>query len=133
MLDSSQTLPYINQDKQKQMAQVATNMGATVSYVGGKKIPVNVYALSLATSGFSKGKSLKYLETEIFSGFRENFVNHSFGTRSVAVVDALADEQALITGKDADHESTNIWKIVTALPKYIYTFGSGVHQRDFVA
>lgn len=107
------------------MAQVATNMGATVSFVGGTKIPVNVYALSLATSGFSKGKSLKFLETEVFHQFRSEFVNHTLGTRSSAVIAALADEQAVITGKDVSHEETNIWKTVTALPKYIYTFGSG--------
>jgi len=33
------------------MAQAASNMKATVTYIGGKKIPVNVYALSAASSG----------------------------------------------------------------------------------
>ena len=107
------------------MAQVATNMGATVSFVGGKKIPVNVYALSLATSGFSKGKSLKFLETEIFHSFRSNFVNHSFGTRSAAVVEAEAAAIALASGEPPDREEHKLWTTITALPKYIYTFGSG--------
>ena len=107
------------------MAQVASNMGATVSFVGGKKIPTNVYALSLATSGFSKGRSLKFLETEIFNQFRTEFVNHTLIVRSRAVIEALAEENAIISGKDVSHEEQNLWKTVTALPKFIYTFGSG--------
>ncbi len=33
------------------LSQLATNMNATVTYVGGSKIPVNTYCLNLANSG----------------------------------------------------------------------------------
>ena len=36
------------------LGQLATNMGATVTYVGGEKIPVNTYVLNTAQSGLIK-------------------------------------------------------------------------------
>lgn len=107
------------------MSQLATNMNATVSYVGGEKIPVNTYCLNLANSGFSKGKSLKFLEANIFQGFKEGFTTGTFINRSRLIVEAKADVNALTSGKDTDYEETKLWKTITDLPKYIYTFGSG--------
>ena len=47
-------------------AQIASMMRANITFAGSKNIPVNVYALNLAESGFSKGRSLGILEDEIF-------------------------------------------------------------------
>ena len=107
------------------MAQIATNMGATVTYAGGEKIPTNLYVLNLANSGFSKGKSLKYLEDSIFGEFKNQFNNVVMPNRSNAVIEVKATETASITGKDVSFEEGRLWKTITALPKYIYTFGSG--------
>ena len=107
------------------LSQLATNMNATVTYVGGEKIPVNTYCLNLANSGFSKGKSLKFLEANIFSGFKQNFTTGTFIDRSRLIVEATADVNAIASGKDVKYEEQKIWKTITDLPKYIYTFGSG--------
>ena len=107
------------------MSQIATNMNATVTYVGGDKIPVNTYCLNLANSGFSKGKSLKFLETKIFSGFKDSFTTGTFIDRSRLIVEAQADANSIASGKDAKYEAQKIWKTITDLPTYVYTFGSG--------
>ncbi len=107
------------------MSQLATNMNATVTYVGGEKIPVNTYCLNLANSGFSKGKSLKFLESKIFSNFKESFTTGTFIDRTRLIVEAQADINALASGKDAKYETQKIWKAITDLPTYVYTFGSG--------
>ena len=107
------------------LGQIATNMGTTVSYIGGKKIPTNIYVLNLAASGFSKGKSLKFLETEVFHKFKDDFTKSTFIDKTRLVVEAQADVNAIISGKDASLEEQRLWKQLTDLPNYVYTFGSG--------
>lgn len=54
-------------------AQMATMMRTNIEFAGSKNIPTNIYALNLANSGFSKGKSVNILEDEIFGNFRKTF------------------------------------------------------------
>lgn len=107
------------------LGQIATNMGTTVTYIGGKKIPTNIYVLNLANSGFSKGKSLKFLETEIFHKFKDNFSTGTFIDKTRLEVEARADLNAILTGKEPKFEEQVLWKKITDLPSYVYTFGSG--------
>jgi len=67
----------------------------------------------------------KYLEDKIFGEFKSTFVDVVMPNRSTAIVEASGAEIALMTGKDTDFEIGRLWKTITALPKYIYTFGSG--------
>ncbi len=107
------------------LAQLSSNMHATVSFAGGKKIPTNVYVLNLATSGFSKGKGNKFLEDEVFGDFKEKFTRHVMIDRPKAVVVANAEEIALISGEKDNIVELNLWKTITDLPQYVYAYGSG--------
>ena len=107
------------------LAQIATNMHATVTYIGGERIPVNVYALSAALSGFAKGKSLKYVEQKVVNEFKREFERNVMTYRPIPILEAKADELAIAHGTDPAKELDAIYKQITKLPKYIYTFGSG--------
>ncbi len=107
------------------LAQLSSNMHATVSFAGGKKIPTNVYVLNLATSGFSKGRGNKFLEDEVFAEFKEKFTRHVMIDRPKAVVTANAEAIALISGEREDLVENNLWKVITDLPLYVYAYGSG--------
>lgn len=37
-------------------------------------LPPNLYCLSLATSGFGKGRSINVMEEQIINGFKESFL-----------------------------------------------------------
>lgn len=107
------------------LSQLASNMHATVSFAAGTKIPVNTYVLNLATSGFSKGKANRFLEEEVFKGFKEKFTRHIMIDRPKAVISAAAEEIALISGEKVNIVDNNLWKTVVDLPQYVYAFGSG--------
>ncbi len=107
------------------LAQLSSNMHATVSFAGGKKIPTNIYVLNLATSGFSKGRGNKFLEDEVFSDFKEKFTKHVMIDRPKAVVTSNAEQIALISGERPDLVENGLWKIITELPQYVYAYGSG--------
>ena len=55
-------------------AQMATMMRCGIkTALSTQPVPPNVYALNLAESGFSKGKSVNILEDDVFSGFKMEY------------------------------------------------------------
>ena len=77
-------------------AQLASMMRTHITFTSSKNIPVNVYALNLADSGFSKGRSLNILEDEVFRKFREKFTYSVF---PAVAEDELIKEGAFISSK----------------------------------
>lgn len=58
--------------------QIASMMRAKISFANTNNIPINVYALNLAESGFSKGKSVNILNQDIFKEFENEFKHNIF-------------------------------------------------------
>jgi hypothetical protein len=56
---------------------IPSSMRATIISPERGKIPINIYSIALATSGFGKGHSVSLMEDAI-SGFREAFTNTVF-------------------------------------------------------
>ena len=54
------------------LAKMASCMGATIVTKDRGDLPVNIYAMALATSGFGKGHSVNIVENEFMKGFFKN-------------------------------------------------------------
>ena len=56
------------------LAKMASIVRATIVTKDRGEIPVNIYALALATSGFGKGHSVNIMENEFIKGFKRRFM-----------------------------------------------------------
>jgi hypothetical protein len=66
-------------------------------------LPVNIYSIGLATSGFGKGHSVNLLE-EVLSGFREMYMKNTFGQLAEQNLFDLAVDIAAAKGGDEQKE-----------------------------
>lgn len=87
-------------------------------------IPVNIYALALATSGFGKGHSVNIVETEFMKGFKTRFMTETFPTISDANLNKLAAERAVRNGTDEPEEYEKLQGEFRRAGAYPFTFDS---------
>lgn len=71
------------------------------------EIPINVYSIALATSGFGKGHSVSILE-DVISGFKKSFTTQSFNVLAERAMFNLAVDIAAAKGSDEQEELRNI-------------------------
>jgi hypothetical protein len=101
---------------------MATMMRTTVEFAGSKNIPTNIYALNLANSGFSKGKSLNILEDELFGKFRKQFTNGIYPAISSDNLAVEAGELAVRMGIDIADAHKMVKKQFDSTAKFQYAF-----------
>lgn len=82
---------------------IPSSMRATIVSPERGKIPINIYSIALATSGFGKGHSVSLME-EVISGFRENFTQTTFPSVAESSIFDLAVDIAAAKGGDEDKE-----------------------------
>jgi hypothetical protein len=87
-------------------------------------IPVNMYALNLATSGAGKGFSTNILENEVTHHFREQFLE-SFGTIAEVELERIIFKRAARQQVSEEDMRLKVYKEFEQLGKYIYSFDSG--------
>jgi hypothetical protein len=109
------------------LSQMLTMMRITVSYVGGKNIPVNIYALALADSGFSKGRSMSILEDELFHKFKEKF-KYVYADEKNKNLAKIAESLAIDTDRDEDICYREVLKTFDKFPSFIYSAGAGTEE-----
>lgn len=106
------------------LAKMASSQRANISTKDRGEIPVNMYALNLATSGYGKGHSVHIVENEFLSGFRKRFMEDTFPVISEKHLWVIANDRALKNGTDQQEEFDKVeaeWKRAGALP---FTFDS---------
>lgn len=64
------------------LAKMASSMRAMIVTKDRGEIPVNLYVLALATSGFGKGHSVHVVENEFLKGFKTRFMEDTFAVIS---------------------------------------------------
>lgn len=87
-------------------------------------IPVNMYALNLATSGAGKGFSTNILENEITQHFREGFLD-AFPTIAEVELNKIAFKRSVRSGEPEEDVKLRVVKEFEGAGKYIYSFDSG--------
>jgi len=107
------------------LSKMAASMRATIQTKDRGEIPVNVYALALATSGFGKGHSISIMETDFMAGFRKRFMEDTFPVISEGHLARLALERAAMSGKTEEEEKQKLDREFMDAGALAFTFDSG--------
>jgi len=104
------------------MSQVAANMRANVVLGDKTKVPINVYCLALAKSGFSKGLTMNLLEDNIFSSFKERFMKYTAPSVFEKSVQKHAEEIMIRMSVDEQTAKDMIYEELRKIPSYLYSY-----------
>ena len=91
-------------------ANTASHMRCFIRTPDMGDIPVNLYALNLAPSGFGKGRSINILEDEVFNRFRLRFLEETFPLLAEMNLPKLSLTRASRKGTDPDEELVRVQK-----------------------
>lgn len=106
------------------LAKIASSMRALIVTKDRGEIPVNIYALALATSGYGKGHSVSIIENELLAGFKKRFMEDTFPVVAEKHLWDIANERAARNGTDQQEEFEKVegeFKRAGAIP---FTFDS---------
>lgn len=107
------------------LAKMAASMRVTIVTKDRGELPVNLYAVALATSGYGKGHSVGIMENEFLPAFKKRFMEETFPLMSEKHLHELASVRAARNGTDEQEEFTSLqgeFKRAGAIP---FTFDSG--------
>ena len=101
---------------------VASMMRATIMTPDRGEIPINMYALNLATSGAGKGHSTNILEEKVIGQFRERFKDETFPLLAEQNLPKIALKRANRKAGDPDEELVRVQKEFDNLGNLLFTF-----------
>lgn len=107
------------------LGKMASSMRATIVTKDRGDIPVNIYALALATSGFGKGHSVNIVENEFMKGFRKRFMEDTLPVISEQNHWVIANDRAARNATDPDEEFEKVQKEYRRAGAFTFTFDSG--------
>lgn len=107
------------------LSKMASNMRATIVTKDRGEIPVNCYALNLATSGFGKGHSTAICEEEFMKGFQRRFMDETLPMLAEDNLWKIANDRAARDGTDPQEEFDKANRDYRALGAFPFTFDSG--------
>lgn len=107
------------------LGKMASNMRATVVTKDRGDIPVNIYALALATSGFGKGHSVYIMENQFISGFKKRFVEETMPIIAEKQLWKIAADRAVRKGTDEQQEFEKAELEYQRAGTFPFTFDSG--------
>jgi hypothetical protein len=105
--------------------KMAAAMRATILTKDRGEIPVNIYALALATSGFGKGHSVHIFENEFLMGFKKRFMEDTFPVVAEKNLWDIANDRAAKNGNDPQEEFDKVAASFKRAGAYPFTFDSG--------
>lgn len=107
------------------LCKMAACQRATIKTKDRGDIPVNLYVLALATSGFGKGHSVHLVENEFMKPFRKRFMEDTFPVISEKHLWDIANDRAARNGTDPQEEFEKAEKEWRAAGAFPFTFDSG--------
>lgn len=107
------------------LGKMAASMRVCLVTKDRGEIPVNIYALALATSGSGKGYSVAIMENEFLSGFKTRFMNETFPVISEDNLWKIAIERAARDGSDEQKEKEKLDREFKDAGALAFTFDSG--------
>ncbi len=107
------------------IGKLASTMRVTVATKDRGELPVNVYALALATSGFGKGYSVNIIEEEVLAAFKERFLEETFPLIADKNLWDIANKRAARKATDPEEEREKVLQEFNRLGAYPFTFDSG--------
>lgn len=107
------------------LAKMASNMRATIVTKDRGDLPVNLYALALATSGFGKGHSVNIMENEFIKGFKKRFIEDTLPVIAEQHLWDIANDRALRANTDPQEEFDKAEAEFRRAGAFPFTFDSG--------
>lgn len=106
------------------MAKLASMMHTNISTPDRGEIPVSLYALNLAPSGFGKGLSNNIIEDSIIKKFKEKFMNETYPQIATDSIYKLAVERATKNKTEVEAELTNVEREFSSTGAMVFSFDS---------
>lgn len=103
----------------------AAQMRCTINTPDKGEIPVNMFALNLAPSGYGKTHSSNLLEEEVLSMFRQRFLEETFPILAEQNLPKLAVKRANRKSTDPDEELVRVEKEFNSSGAMLFSFDSG--------
>ena len=107
------------------LSLVAAQMRCTINTPDRGHIPVNMYALNLAPSGYGKTMATNLLEEEVLMQFRHRFLEETFPILAEENLPKLAVKRAYRKNTDPDEEIERVKKEFDRLGPLLFSFDSG--------
>lgn len=106
------------------LAKMASCQRAVVVTKDRGEIPVNMYTLGLATSGYGKGHSVGIME-EVMKPFKDRFMQDTMAVIAEQTHWEIANNRALRNGSDPNDEFEKVENDASKTGKIPFTFDSG--------
>ena len=103
----------------------ATQMRCVVDAPDRGQIPVNMYTLNLAPSGYGKTMSMNLLEEKVLNLFRSRFLEETFPLLAEQNLPKIGLKRANRKGTDPDEETARVTKEFEQLGELVFSFDSG--------
>lgn len=103
----------------------AAQMRCTIDTPDRGEIPVNMYALNLAPSGYGKTLSSNLMEEEVLLQFRTRFLEETFPILAEQNLPKLAVKRAARKSTDPDDELVRVTKEFDSSGPMLFSFDSG--------
>ena len=103
----------------------AAQMRCMIATPDRGEIPVNMYALNLAPSGYGKTQSTNLMEEQVLHLFRHRFLDETFPLLAEKNLAKLAVKRANRNGSDLADEEKAVTKEFSSLGKMLFSFDSG--------
>lgn len=107
------------------LGKMAACMRASILTKDRGEIPINIYALALAGSGYGKGHSVNIVETEFMTGFKKRFMEDTFPVVAEKNLWDIANARAARNGTDQQEEFDKCEEEFKRAGAYPFTFDSG--------
>lgn len=104
---------------------VASNMRCEIDTHDRGRIPINIYAINLGSSGTGKGYSTNIMEKQVLKGFRKRFLDETFELAAEQALPSLANARARkrVDG-DQDAELEKAQREFNSLGPILFSFDS---------
>ncbi|TXG86205.1 MAG: DUF3987 domain-containing protein [Spirochaetes bacterium] len=104
---------------------IASMMRCSIATHDRGNIPVNMYALALATSGAGKGFSTNIVENQVINLFRTRFLEETFPLLAEVNIGKIGAKRAARKGTDTDEEIEKARKEFDGIGPLMFNFDSG--------
>jgi uncharacterized protein Usg len=106
-------------------SKVASTMRTNIKTLDRGVIPVNIYALNLAPSGYGKGHSTNIMEDLVIAEFKDRFMEETFPEVVETNLAKLAVKRAYKKGTDDESELKLVKAEFARLGELAFSFDSG--------
>lgn len=106
------------------ITNLASNMRGTLVTEDRGEVPINMYALALAPSGYGKGYSISLME-DLTAGFKDRFLNETMPEAAARSLEESANNKAARNHTAPEEELAGLQKYYAELGEFPFSFSEG--------